>query len=146
MGRKMREHIRHGGAPLLRHRRKELLAAGVERMLERTVGVDDGMPVLDDGTVLDVQNVVWCTGFTPDLSWIDVPYAREDDGYPVQYRGVVDSAPGLYFVGLLFLHSFTSMLVGGTGRDAERVARHIAALPVSRSEPVTAGMREQVAS
>ena len=146
MGRKMREHIRHGGAPLLRHRRKELLAAGVERTLARTVGVDDGMPVLDDGTVLDVRNVVWCTGFRPDLSWIDVPYAREDDGYPVQYRGVVDSAPGLYFVGLLFLHSFTSMLVGGTGRDAERVARHIAAQPVSRSEPVTAGMREQVAS
>jgi putative flavoprotein involved in K+ transport len=146
MGRKMREHIRHGGAPLLRHRRKELLAAGVERTLARTVGVEDGMPVLDDGTVVDVRNVVWCTGFKPDLSWIDVRYAKEDDGYPVQYRGVVDSAPGLYFVGLLFLHSFTSMLVGGTGRDAERVARHIAAQPVRRSEPVPAGMREQVAS
>jgi putative flavoprotein involved in K+ transport len=146
MGRKMREHIRHGGAPLLRHRRKELLAAGVERTLARTVGVEDGMPVLDDGTVVDVRNVVWCTGFKRDLSWIDVPYAKEDDGYPVQYRGVVDSAPGLYFVGLLFLHSFTSMLVGGTGRDAERVARHIAAQPVRQSEPVPAGMREQVAS
>ena len=134
MGRKMREHIRHGGAPLLRHRRKELLAAGVERTLARAVGVQDGMPVLDDGTVVDVRNVVWCTGFRPDFSWIDVPFAREDDGYPVQYRGVVDSAPGLYFVGLLFLHSFTSMLVGGTGRDAERVARHIAAQPANRPE------------
>ena len=35
--------------------------------------------------------------------------------------------PGLYFVGLLFLHSFASMLIGGAGRDAERVAKHIAA-------------------
>jgi putative flavoprotein involved in K+ transport len=147
IGRKMRPHVRHGGAPLLRYRRKELLAAGVERTTARTVGVRDGMPVLDDGRVLDVRNVVWCTGFRPDLSWIDVPFAKEDDGYPVQYRGVVDSAPGLYFVGLLFLHSFTSMLVGGTGRDAERVARHLATQPAGRRASATAPpIREQVAS
>ena len=147
MGRKMRPHVRHGGAPLLRYRRKELLAAGVERTLARTVGVRDGMPVLDDGRVVDVRNVVWCTGFRPDFSWIDVAFAKEDDGYPVQYQGAVDSAPGLYFVGLLFLHSFTSMLIGGTGRDAERVARHIAAQPAGRREPSTAtSTREQVAS
>jgi putative flavoprotein involved in K+ transport len=125
LGRKMRPHIRQGGAPLLRYRKKDLLAAGVERTLARTVGMQDGLPVLDDGRVLDVQNVIWCTGFRPDFSWIDVPFEMGDDGYPVQYRGVVDSAPGLYFVGLLFLHSFTSMLIRGTGRDAERVARHI---------------------
>ena len=125
MGRKMRPHIRQGGAPLLRNRRKDLLAAGVERTLARTVGVQDGRPMLDGGRVLDVRNVVWCTGFRPDFSWIDVPFEVGDDGYPVQYRGAVDSAPGLYFLGLLFLHSFTSMLVGGTGRDAERVVKHI---------------------
>ena len=148
MGRKMRPHIRTGGAPLLRYRKKELLAAGVERTTARTVGVRDGMPVLDDGRVVDVRNVVWCTGFRPDFSWIDVPFATGDDGYPVQYRGVVDSAPGLYFLGLLFLHSFASMLVGGTGRDAERLVRHI----VSRRQPSPAGdgaphrVREQVAS
>jgi putative flavoprotein involved in K+ transport len=44
----------------------------------------------------------------------------------VQYKGVAASAPGLYFVGLPFLHSFASMLVAGAGRDAGRVARHIA--------------------
>ena len=133
MGRKMRHHVRHGGAPLLRYRRKDLLAAGVERVTARTTGVVDGMPELDDGTVVDVRNVVWCTGFEPDFSWIDVPFAREDDGYPVQYRGVVDSAPGLYFVGLVFLHSFASMLVRGTGRDAERVVTHIVSREPSRA-------------
>ena len=125
MGRKMRPHIRHGGAPLLRHRRNDLRDAGVERTLARTIGIRDGLPVLDDDRIVDVQNVVWCTGFRPDFSWIDVPFEIGDDGYPVQYRGVVASAPGLYFVGLLFLHSFTSMLIAGTGRDAGRVARHI---------------------
>jgi len=131
MGRKMRPHIRNEGAPLLRYRRKDILAAGVERTLARTAGVRDGRPVLDDGRVLDVRNVVWCTGFRPDFSWIDVPFDLGDDGYPVQYRGAVESAPGLYFVGLLFLHSFTSMLIYGTDRDAGRVARHIASQTAS---------------
>lgn len=125
MGRKMRPHIRHGGAPLLRYRKKDLRAVGVERVLARVAGVQDGLPVLDDGRVLDVQNVLWCTGFRRDFSWIDAPIEIGEDGYPVQYRGAVASAPGLYFVGLLFLHSFTSMLIRGSAKDAERVARQI---------------------
>jgi len=129
-GRKMRPNIRHGGAPLLRYRLKELRAAGVERVLARTVGVENGLPVLEDGRVLPVRNVVWCTGFRPDFSWIRCSFALGDDGYPVQYRGAASSAPGLYFVGLPFLHSFASMLIGGTGRDAERVARQIASRPL----------------
>ena len=147
IGRKMRHEIRHNGAPLLRYRRKDLDAAGVERTLARTVGVDAGRPVLDDGRVLDVRNVVWCTGFRPDFSWIDVPFDREDDGYPVQYRGAVPSAPGLYFVGLLFLHSFTSMLIYGTGRDARRVVEHLAQRQTSsRSAPAATRMPDRVAS
>jgi putative flavoprotein involved in K+ transport len=125
MGRKMRAHVRHGGGPLLRYRKNDLLAAGVERVLARTVGVEDGLPMLDDGRVLDVRNVVWCTGFRPDFSWIRFPYELGDDGFPVQYRGAAASSPGLYFAGLPFLHSFASMLIAGAGRDAERVARHI---------------------
>jgi putative flavoprotein involved in K+ transport len=133
LGRKLRPEIRHGGAPLLRYRRKELRAAGVELALVRTVGVQDGLPVLEDGRVLDVANVVWCTGFRPDFGWIDVPLEFGDDGYPVQYRGVCASAPGLYFTGLPFLHSFASMLIGGAGRDAERVVRHIVSQPQERA-------------
>lgn len=147
MGRKARSHIRHGGAPLLRYRRKDLLAAGVERTLARTAGVHDGRPVLDDGRVLDVQNVVWCTGFRPDYSWIDIPLDVGDDGYPMQYRGAVDSAPGLYFVGMLFLHSFASMLIAGSARDAERVATHIATRRAGSRTTVSVGAAlEQVAS
>ena len=131
MGRRMRPHIRHGGAPLLRYRRSNLRKAGVERVLERTVGVQDGLPVLDSGRVLDVANVVWCTGFRPDFSWIQLPLEIGEDGYPVQYRGA-STTTGLYFVGLPFLHSFASMLIGGAGRDAERVADQIAASPRPR--------------
>jgi putative flavoprotein involved in K+ transport len=147
LGRKLRPHIRHGGAPLLRYRKKDLLGAGVERVLSRTVGVQNGLPVLADGRALDVQNVVWCTGFRPDYSWIKVPLVTGEDHYPVQYRGVVDSAPGLYFVGMLFLHSFASMLIAGSVRDAERVATHIATRRTEgRATASAAPALEQVSS
>jgi putative flavoprotein involved in K+ transport len=126
LGRKMRPHIRHGGAPLLRFRRPELRKAGVEWALERTTGVKDGRPVLDSGRILDVANVVWCTGFRRDYSWIRLPLEIGEDGYPVQYRGA-STTPRLYFVGLPFLHSFASMLIGGAGRDTARVTEQIVA-------------------
>jgi putative flavoprotein involved in K+ transport len=132
----MRREIRSGGGPLLRVKRAHLLEAGVDRTDARVAGVRDGRPVLDDGRVLDVANVVWCTGFGKDVSWIDIPVTGED-GWPEQTRGVVESSPGLYFVGLPFLYAFASMLVGGVGRDAARVADHIAA----RSAPQAAGVR-----
>ncbi len=125
VGRKMRPEIRSHGGPLLRIRSKDLEAAGVERVFDRTVGVRDGMPLLEDGRVVEVANVIWCTGFRNDYSWITFPLPLDDDGFPVQERGAVLSSPGLYFVGMLFLHSFSSMLILGAGRDAERVANHL---------------------
>jgi putative flavoprotein involved in K+ transport len=136
-GRKMRPHVRHGGGPLLRYRRKDLRAAGVERVLARTVGVERGAPKLEDGRVLDVANVIWCTGFRPDYSWIRFPFELGGDGFPVQYRGVVTSSAGLYVVGLPFLHSFASMLIGGAGRDARRVVEHIAGARTSETTSAT---------
>ncbi len=124
IGRAARRHFRHRGIPLVRVRRKDLAAAGVESV-PRTAGVRDGRPLLEDGRVLDVANVIWCTGFVPDFGWIELPIL-DADGYPVQDRGVVRSEPGLYFMGLLFQYSLSSVLVGGVGRDAKHVATHIA--------------------
>ncbi len=127
MGRKARRKLRAGGGPLLRHRSPELRAAGVERVLERTTGVVDGRPQLADGRVLDVANVIWCTGFRNGYGWLRLPLPIGEDGYPVQHRGAVEGLPGLYFVGLTFQDSFSSMLILGAGRDAGRVAKQIAA-------------------
>lgn len=125
MGRKAKHELRVHGGPLIRVQRADLEAAGVERVLDRTVGVENGMPMLADGRVVEVANVVWCTGFRNDWDWIRFPVPREDDGYPEQKRGVVPSLAGLYFVGMPFLHSFASMLILGAGRDGKRVAEHI---------------------
>jgi putative flavoprotein involved in K+ transport len=134
IGRTMAPEIRKGGAPLLRYRRTDLLKAGVEMIEARTVGAQDGRPSLADGQVLDVANVIWCTGFRPDYSWIHLPIL-DDDGWPEQERGVVTSAPGLYFLGLLFQYGFTSMLVVGAGRDAAYVVDRITARAMAKATP-----------
>jgi len=145
-GRKARAKMRGHGGPLLRLKRADLEAAGVERITARTVGVVGGRPMLAGGRVLDVANVLWCTGFQNDYGWIRLPLPLDDDGFPVQERGVVPSLPGLYFVGLPFLHSFASMLIIGAGRDGERVARRIAAHRTrSRSRARPARLRHGVA-
>jgi putative flavoprotein involved in K+ transport len=142
IGRKMAPEIRKGGGPLLRIRRSDLERAGVERYEARTTGASDGRPMLADGTVLDVANVIWCTGFRPDYSWIDLPVIGEG-GWPMEHRGVVDSSPGLYFLGIPFLYSFTSMLVNGAGRDAAYVVERIAGRRGMRERaiPAAAGSR-----
>ena len=103
---------------------RDLAAARVERV-PRITGVRDGLPLLEDGRVLDVSSVVWCTGFDGGFSWIDLPVFSAD-GEPKHEGGIVLDEPGLYFVGLHFLYAFSSEMIHGVGRDAERIATAIA--------------------
>ena len=125
IGRKLRPKLMGAGTPLARVRRRDIAAAGIERV-PRTVGARDGLPVLEDGRALEVANVIWCTGYRPDLSWIGLP-VTDEDGQPRHDRGVVAGQPGLYFVGLFFQSAVSSALVGGVGRDAEQIVARIAA-------------------
>jgi len=112
------------GEPLVRTKPRDLIEAGIERM-PRVVGAADGWPVLEDGRVLHPANVIWGTGFDPGFSWIDLPVF--ESGRVKHDRGVVAEVPGLYFVGLKGLYSVSSAQVNGIGRDAEWLARLIAA-------------------
>lgn len=124
IGRRARPKMLRAAAPLIRTRPRDLVAAGVERT-GRVVGVQDGLPLLEDGRTIDVANVVWCTGFHPGFSWIDLPIF-DHGGEPRHEAGVVPDMPGLYFVGLHFLYAFSSEMIHGVGRDAARIAEHVA--------------------
>jgi putative flavoprotein involved in K+ transport len=124
IGRRVRPKVLHVGGPLVRTKPRDLDAAGVER-LPRVVGSRGGQPLLADGRVLDVANIVWCTGFDPGFSWLDLP-VFDAHGDPQHEAGVVPTEPGLYFVGLHFLYAYSSTMIHGVGRDAERIARHAA--------------------
>lgn len=128
-----------GGDPLVRVKPKDLLAAGVQRV-GRTVSVRDGKPVVEEGTVIDVPNVIWCTGYRHDLSWIDLPIFGED-GRPSHVRGVVTQEPGLYFVGLVWQYSKASDVLPGVDRDARFVVRQLLRRSATRPNVV----RETVA-
>jgi putative flavoprotein involved in K+ transport len=137
IGRKLRPKLMVGGAPLVRVKPKDLVGAGIERV-PRVVGVKDGLPLLDDGRTVSVANVIWCTGYDAGFSWIDLPIC-DGTGLPVHEEGVVQSQPGLYFVGLHFLYSMTSETVTGHQRDAKRIVGHVAARPraVEAIEPAS---------
>jgi putative flavoprotein involved in K+ transport len=125
IGRKLGPKIAANGAPLIRRREQDLVEVGIER-IPRVVGTRDGLPLLEDGRTVDVPNVIWCTGFGDDFGWIDLP-GFDEDGQPRHYRGVVEEAPGLYFLGLILQYSATSDVLPNGGRDARYVAKHIAA-------------------
>jgi putative flavoprotein involved in K+ transport len=131
IGRKQRPNFLHRAAPLIRVKPQDFAGAGIQRV-GRVVGVKGRLPLLEDGRTLDVRNVIWCTGYDPGFSWIDLP-VFDEAGDPLHDRGVVTGAPGLYFLGLQFLYSMTSATVHGVGRDAEHIVNAIA----SRTRPAT---------
>ncbi len=124
MGRKEMAEVRRHGGPALRVKRQDLLDRGVDRREARVSGVSGGLPELADGTVVDAANVVWATGFRQVFDWIDLPVLGED-GWPREYRGVVDSEPGLFFCGLSFQFAMSSMVFPGIGRDSDYVAGRV---------------------
>ncbi|MGH2605605.1 MAG: flavin-containing monooxygenase [Anaerolineales bacterium] len=128
IGRKARLRLLSHSSPLVPVKREDLAAAGVER-IPRTVGARGGLPLIEDGRVLEATNVIWSTGFTPDFSWVDLPVfdGEENPIEPRHRRGIVAAMPGLYFVGLAFLYSVASGVLAGVGRDAGYVVDHIVA-------------------
>ena len=120
LGRRLMRGRLFSGDPLVGMSAKSLARPGLERA-GRTVGVRDGMPLLDDGRVLaDIAAVVWCTGFRPDFSWIELPVLGLD-GYPRHRRGIACDAPGLAFLGMRYQFRVRSALLGGVGEDAAYV-------------------------
>ena len=82
-------------------------------------------------TSLDLANsgigsIVWCIGFQPNFSWIDLPVFN-GRGYPGHARGVT-AQEGLYFLGLPWLHTWGSGRFSGIARDAAWLADRISAL------------------
>jgi len=142
VGRRARQRIFSQGAPLIRLKPHDLDAAGVQRV-PKVRAVVDGLPSLEDGRVLDVANVIWCTGFGNGLSWIDLPIF-EPDGEPRHQSGIAIDQPGLYFVGLHFLHALSSTMIHGIARDAKRIAEAIgqrAQAPAGSGAPIASERR-----
>lgn len=144
VGRRTIAAIRDHGEPLERVRRPDLDKAGVRRFTSRVNGVRGGQPMLADGKVLHPSTVIWATGFQRGYDWIDLSTpVVDDDGWPLQERGMSTRVPGLAFVGLPFQRSGASALLGGVGRDARYIVGRLAA--ETATTPGTARPPERVA-
>jgi putative flavoprotein involved in K+ transport len=113
---------------------RDALIGSSPRELRRNYGVEVKPRVVDasgrsvtfaDGSELEVDAVIWATGYRPDYSWIELP-VLDDDGRLRHRRGVTD-VPGLYFLGLTWQHTRGSALLGWVKDDAEFIAERIAA-------------------
>ncbi|HEV3377453.1 MAG TPA: FAD-dependent oxidoreductase [Thermoleophilaceae bacterium] len=103
---------------------------------ERAVDAAGSTVVFSDGTKLDVDAVIWATGFRVDHSWVDVPVFH-DAGRLVHRRGVTDS-PGLYFLGLSWQHTRGSALLGWVKDDAEHIVQKINSFRPAQADPLPA--------
>ena len=101
------------------------------RPVARVAGAERSGVHLADGAWVVPRTVIWATGFRPDYRWLRLP-ALDAQGRPEHRRGA-SRVPGLYFLGLPWLHTRGSALVGWVGRDAEYIAGLIAANRPSES-------------
>lgn len=96
----------------------------------RLVSASERTVTFADDSELDVDAVIWATGYRSDYTWIEVPVFDRHGGV-LHRRGVTDH-PGLFFLGLTWQHTRGSALIGWVKDDAEFIAGHIAANAADR--------------
>ena len=115
--------MRHGEGTVIGVSPKQLRTLGVV-FHPRAVAAAGRTVRFADDTSLDVDAVVWATGFDNDHSWVHVPAAKDSADRLLHRRGVTP-APGLYVLGLPWLHTTGSALLGFVTDDAEYLAHQI---------------------
>jgi putative flavoprotein involved in K+ transport len=121
---------------------RDTLIGSSPRELKKRYGVELEQRVVDadgrtvrfvDGSELEVDAVIWATGYRPDYSWIKLPTFDEDAR--LRHRRGVTDVPGLYFLGLTWQHTRGSALIGWVKDDAEFIAELIAKYQESKPRP-----------
>jgi putative flavoprotein involved in K+ transport len=109
---------------------------GVKRhrvhMRPRAVEVSGRTVTFADGSSLDVDAVIWATGYRLDHSWIDLPI-NDETGALRHRRGVTD-VRGLYFLGLTWQYTRGSALLGWVKDDAAYIEEQIAEFENDRAQ------------
>jgi putative flavoprotein involved in K+ transport len=121
---------------------------GVE-LRPRLVDVDGRRTRFEDGSEVEVDGVIWATGYRPGYSWINVPIFNDADR--LRHRRGVTDVPGLYFLGLTWQHTRGSALIGFVKDDAEFIAERTAEyqqsrVPAQAGATVSAGETTEVRS
>ncbi len=134
--------VRARGDGIIGRDLQSLVAAGTVRMVKERVSRAQGRVVLlSDGTQIQTDAVLWCTGFRPDHGWLGVPGAVDEQGRPLHDAGRT-AVPGLRWVGLPWQTRLNSGIIDGVDRDAREAVRRIAA-EQARTRPHRQDPRQQ---
>ncbi|MGP3788434.1 flavin-containing monooxygenase [Paenibacillus sp. 1A_MP2] len=103
---------------------KQLIKSGEVSVAPRTLNASGNYITFEDGTQIEVNNVIWATGFKRDDHWIDIQNAFNSHGQ-IQHHEGVTPITGLYYVGLPWQSSRGSALLGWVKYDAQRIVKHL---------------------
>ncbi|WP_436233843.1 flavin-containing monooxygenase [Paenibacillus sp. LjRoot153] len=104
---------------------KELLESGKPNQKPMFTSMYENGVIWGDGERESVDNIIFATGFRPNLSFLEGLNALDDRGFPRHKFGVSNDTNGLYFVGLSGQRSFASATLRGVGTDARIVVRKL---------------------
>jgi len=116
--------VRRQSDPIFGKELKKLITNSKVKIKAKASSVEHQTFTFADGSHVEVQNVIWATGFHPDYSWVDIPGVLDRNGRPLHERGV-SPMEGLYFLGLPWQYRRSSALIGGVGMDAEYLIHRI---------------------
>lgn len=116
--------IRKSGDPIMGTELKDALASGAVIQKSRAVNGENSTIYFQDQTSLNIQNIIWSTGFALDYGWLKVKGALNYEVRPIHQRGVTQ-IDGLYFLGLPWQYRRGSALLQGVGEDAKYIAEYI---------------------
>ncbi len=124
---RLSRYVRSRGDAIIGTELRRLSRAGHVRIIPHRVMTGSGTRLyLADGSTVDVERVLWCTGFRPDTSWVDVPGALDNQGAPRHSHGA-SPGPGLHWMGLPWQTRLNSSIIDGVDRDARATVRRVVA-------------------
>lgn len=103
---------------------KEKIKLAKVKVKPKVVSVKGSRVEFEDGGLLEVNNIIWSTGFKPDYTWIKVPFIFDHNGLPIHDRGIT-SKKGLYFLGMPWQYRRGSAILQGIGFDANHLADNL---------------------
>ncbi|MFB3167671.1 NAD(P)/FAD-dependent oxidoreductase [Neobacillus sp. 179-C4.2 HS] len=121
---KVGQYIKNKPDPIFGFELKTQLKNRSVILKPRVTSADNSQVFFNDGSSIEVSNVIWSTGFKSDFSFIHISSVLNEKGLPIHQRGVT-KVKGLFFLGLAWQNSRGSALLQGVGTDAKYIVEKL---------------------
>ncbi|AOU00048.1 MULTISPECIES: flavin-containing monooxygenase [Bacillus] len=116
--------IQKKGDPIFGYELKHAIRQKKIILKQRVIAGKQNEIIFKDSSSIEVNNVIWATGFKNPLWWMKIEGVLDKEGRIIHHRGV-SAAEGLYFIGLPWQHRRGSALLQGVGNDAEYIVKQM---------------------